>query len=68
MYSRRMDVRDTQTAFAGKYWLLLGLMNKLKTGEAWQEKLGIPASIVICLCSKPFLLQSLCNQLGLQER
>jgi hypothetical protein len=32
---------------------------KIKAGEM----LGIPTSIYICLCSKPFSLQLLCNHL-----
>jgi hypothetical protein len=57
------NIRGTQTAFAEKHWLFLGPMNWLMAGE----KHGTCPPFCICLCSKPFSLQSLCNHLGFQE-
>jgi hypothetical protein len=55
-------VGGTQTALAGKHWNLPGPTNKLITGE----KYITCRTFSICLCSKPFSLQSLLNHLEFQ--
>jgi hypothetical protein len=55
-------VRGIQTAFAEKHWLLTWVHKLTKN-----RSLASLSPFCVCLCFKPFSLQSLCNHLGFQK-
>jgi hypothetical protein len=66
-YCLLLDITDlvggTQITFAEKYWLLIWAQGWTKN----RRGLAFLPLFCVCLCSRSFILQSLCSHLGFQK-